>query len=113
MGAKFRQCKAEIEAYKELRQKVKRGVFTVADIKVVEVPVPEPKQETQEIAQTKETVAVKEKEEEEEEVTPVADTQNQPIPDDELSKAPSSARESPVVSLLEYKSPLEHMEFLE
>lgn len=110
MGAKFRQCKGEIEAYKELRQKVKRGVFTVADIKVVEVPVPEPKEETQKIAQTKETVAVKEKEEE---VTPVADTQNQPIPDDELSKAPSTARESPVVSLLEYKSPLEHMEFLE
>lgn len=106
MGAKFRQCKAEIEAYKELRQKVKRGAFTVADIKVVEVPVPEPNEETQEIAQTKETVAVKE-------VTPVADTQNQPIPDDELSKAPSTARESPVVSLLEYKSPLEHMEFLE
>lgn len=125
LGAKFRQCKGEIEAYKELRQKVKKGIFTVADIKVAEtkvaVPVeeelPKPKEEIQEgregkIDETEETVAVKE-DEEEEKVTTVADTQNNSITD-KLSEPPPPARESPVVvSLLEYKSPLEHMEFLE
>lgn len=33
MGAKFKKYKAEIEAYKELRGKIKKGVFTIQDLK--------------------------------------------------------------------------------
>lgn len=36
MGAKFRKYKAEIETYKELRGKIKQGIFTVADLKGAE-----------------------------------------------------------------------------
>lgn len=36
MGAKFRKYKAEIETYKELRGKIKQGVFTIADLKGAE-----------------------------------------------------------------------------
>lgn len=33
LGAKFKKYKAEIETYKELRGKIKQGVFTIADLK--------------------------------------------------------------------------------
>lgn len=36
MGAKFRKYKAEIETYKELRGKIKQGVFTIVDLKGAE-----------------------------------------------------------------------------
>lgn len=33
LGAKFKKYKAEIETYKDLRGKIKQGVFTIADLK--------------------------------------------------------------------------------
>lgn len=124
---KFKRYKGEIAAYKQLRQKIKKGTFTIADAKVVPAnndtsnhgPGTNPKGgETGEKVdgQSEGDSAIQREEEKNDlghdEMAAVLKEERAvggiPEPKTEMQKT-----ECTTESLLAYKSPLEHMEYLE
>lgn len=134
LGAKFKKYKTEIESYKELRGKIKRGVFTVADLKSAVAEVAQ-KVATEERHTTTagpggmDETAKKEKEQVV--MVLVADTEKAQEAKEESQQLSKEAVEviSGTIAVGErvkaatnirtegtfpaYKSPLEHMEYLE
>lgn len=154
LGAKFKKYKAEIETYKELRGKIKQGVFTITDLKseaeakkdqeekaiIAAGPVVVDKAASPDRAETPAIPVQEQQEEKEKESSESKEIVPKVVVDSaQISKPPleSNAKSKeavvemtekqtksplgetmkivgkPDLSFPVYKSPLEHMEYLE
>lgn len=96
MADKVKRCRAEITSYKELRQKIKKGDFTIADLKPLrpQTPIPAtplPSTDAEEVVVDKEVA----------------------VPEIAVNEGTPGVEAGQKNVLSEYKSPLEHMEYLE
>lgn len=102
LGLRIRRCRTKIDTYKDLRQRIRKGTISVADLKVA------PPEDSVPVNGTAELAPAEEK-----------DTGAEEAPKkEELAVAPTilsgeDAKRINLPPLTQYKSPLEHMEYLE